>query len=149
MERGNWTCHVGSKPSETTLTRSRPPTCTHSTTIPAPGACSQMAADDSAVWVAGGDDTDCVSGVTRIDPRTNRITAHIDTGAFTDAIALGRRSLWFGSAAPFGLGRIDTTTNRITARVDVPGEAFGIAVGAGAVWATDRPDNVLFKVTRR
>lgn len=38
IPRGNWTFHEGSKPSDTTCTRMRPPCWTHSTTTPPAGA---------------------------------------------------------------------------------------------------------------
>ena len=49
-------------------------------TIPAPSACAQLAADDTAVWGAGGDDSSCPPGVNRIDTHTNTVTATIRRG---------------------------------------------------------------------
>ena len=115
-------------------------------TIPAPSACAQLAADDTAVWGASGDDESCPPGVSRIDPRTNTVTATIDDGGAADAVALYDGSLWYGTTATHKLGRVDTRTNKVVSLLDLPGPAFGMTAGAGAIWTTDRDDEILFKV---
>lgn len=114
-------------------------------TISAPSACAQLAANDTGVWGACGDDPS-LPGLSRIDPRTNRVTATFDEGGWADAVALDRGSLWFGTTATHKLGRIDTRTNKVVCLLNLPGPAFGMAAGAGAIWTTDRDDGLLFKV---
>ena len=115
-------------------------------TIPAPSACTQLAADDTAVWGASGDDDSCTPGVSRIDPRTNTVTATFDEGGAADAVALYDGSLWYGTTTTHKLGRINTRTNRVVSLLNLPGPAFGMTPGAGALWTTDRDDGLLFKV---
>jgi len=115
-------------------------------TIPAPSACTQLAADNSAIWGASGDDTPCVPSVSRIDPRTNKVVATIDEGGAADAVALYHGSLWYGTIATHKLVRVDSRTNRVIGQLDLPGPAFGMTAGAGAIWVTDRDDGQLFKV---
>jgi streptogramin lyase len=114
-------------------------------TIPDPSACAQLAADDSSVWGACGDDPS-LPGLSRIDTRTNKVTATFDEGGSSDAVALYHGSLWFGTTTTHKLGRIDTRTNKVTCVIDLPGAAFGLAAGADAIWTTDRDDGLLFKV---
>jgi streptogramin lyase len=114
--------------------------------IPAPGACAQLAADDTAVWGASGDDESCPSGVTRIDTATNTVIATFDQGGAADAVALYGGSLWYGTTATHKLGRIDTMTNKVISLTDLPGPAFGMTASAEGIWTTDRDDGQLFKV---
>jgi DNA-binding beta-propeller fold protein YncE len=115
-------------------------------TIPALSACTQLAADDTAVWGAGDYGDSCTAGVSRIDPRTNKVTATFDEGGGADAVALDHGSLWYGTTATRKLGRIDTRTNKVVCLLNLPGPAFGMAASAGAIWITDRDDGLLFKV---
>jgi streptogramin lyase len=115
--------------------------------IPAPSACAQLAADDTGVWGTGDYDGICTPGVSRIDPRTNKVSATFDRGGGADAVALDHHgSLWYGTTATHHLGRIDTRTNKVLCLLNLPGPAFGMAVGGGAVWTTDRDDGLVFKV---
>jgi streptogramin lyase len=114
--------------------------------IPAPSACAQLAADDTAVWGAGGDDESCTPGVSRIDPLANKVIATIDEGGAADAVAFSDGSLWYGTTATHQLVRVDTRTNKVVSQLDLPGPAFGVTVGAGAIWVTDRDDGILFKI---
>lgn len=116
-------------------------------TIAAPSACTQLAADDTSVWGASGDDGSCPYGINRIDTRTNAVTATFDQGGAADAVALDNGSLWYGTTTTHKLGRIDTRTNRFVSLVDLPGPAFGMTAGAGAIWTTDRDDGLLFKTS--
>ena len=115
-------------------------------TIPAPGACAQLAADDTAVWGASGDDPSCPPGVTRIDTRTNKVTATIHDGGAADAVALHQGSLWYGTSTTHKLGRIDMRTNKVVSLFDLPGPAFNMTADAQAIWTTDRDDGLLLKV---
>jgi streptogramin lyase len=115
--------------------------------IPAPSACTELAADDTGVWGAGDYGDSCRPGVSRIDPRTNRVTATFDEGGAADAVALDHGSLWYGTTATHKLGRIDTRTNKVVCLLNLPGPAFGMAAGADAIWTTDRDDGLLFKVS--
>jgi streptogramin lyase len=115
-------------------------------TIPAPSACTQLAADNSAVWGGSSDDESCTASVSRIDPRSNKVVLTIDEGGAADAVALYHGSLWYGTMATHTLVRVDSRTNRLIGQLDLPGPAFGMTAGAGAVWVTDKDDGQLFKV---
>lgn len=114
-------------------------------TIRDPSACTQLAADDTGVWGACPEDPTSIPGLSRIDARTNRVTATFKA-AWAGAVALDHGSLWFATGATYQLGRIDTRTNKIVCLLNLPGPAFGLTAGAGAIWTTDRTDGLLFKV---
>ena len=106
-----------------------------------------VAANNTGVWGAGNYDDSCTPGVSRIDPRTNRVTATFDVGGAAAAVALDHDSLWYGTTtSPPKLGHIDMRTNKVICTLDLPGPAFGMAAGANAIWTTDRDDGLLFKV---
>ena len=100
----------------------------------------------TGVWGAGGDDGSCPPGISRIDPRTNSVTATFDEGGAPDAVALDDGSLWYGTTTTHKLGRIDTRTNTVVSLLNLPGPAFNMTAGARAIWATDPDDGLLFKV---
>lgn len=114
-------------------------------TIPDPSACAQLAANDTGVWTTCAEEPS-LPGLSRIDPRTNKVTETFRETNFADAVALDRGSLWFATSATLKLGRVDTRTNKVLCTLDLPGPAFGMAAGAGAIWTTDREDGLLFKV---
>lgn len=114
--------------------------------IPAPSACAQLAANDTAVWGAGGDDPSCAPGANRIDTRTNKVTVTSYEGGAADAVVIYQGSLWYGTTTTHKLGRIDTRTNKVASLVNLPGPAFGMTADADAIWVTDRDDGLLFKV---
>jgi virginiamycin B lyase len=107
-----------------------------------------MAADDRAVWAGSSDDPACPPGVTRIDPRTNTVTATITEGGAVNAVALHGGTLWYGTTASHLLGHVDVATNRVRSLTPMPGPAFGMSVGGGAVWTTDAADELLIRVRR-
>jgi streptogramin lyase len=138
-----WT-NVNSSPN--VVVRINPRTDRVVATIPAPGACTQLAANDTSVWGASGEDPSCPPGVTRIDPATNKVTKTFHDLGATDALALYQGSLWYGTTFNRTLGRIDTRTNKVVSVLNMPGPAFNMTAGAHAIWTTDRDDEKLFKV---
>ena len=114
-----WT-NVNSSPN--VVVRIDPRTDRILATIPAPSACTQLAADDTSIWGASGDDGSCPYGVNRIDTSTNTVTATFDQGGAADAVALANGSLWYGTTTTHKLGRIDTRTNRSSPSSTSPGQ---------------------------
>jgi DNA-binding beta-propeller fold protein YncE len=138
-----WT-NVNSSPN--VVVRIDPHTDCILTTIPASSACTQLAANNTAVWGANGDDPSCTPGVSLIDTRINKVTATFDEGGAADAVALYHGFIWYGTTTTHKLGRIDTRTNKVVSLLNLPGPAFGMTAGAHAIWATDRDDSLLFKI---
>ena len=90
-----------------------------------------------SLWYASGERT-----ITRIDPRTGRVTARIrpvSTGESDGAITAGAGSVWVaGPSQGSPLTRIDPRTNDVLARIAVSKFRSGGAVVAGGdVWVAD------------
>jgi streptogramin lyase len=130
------------------VVRIDPATDAITATIRADRTCGGLAANGSAVWVAGGDGSGpgCLPGIARIDPATNTVTTSLNAGGQTNPLALDADTLWYGTSRSAVLGRIDTSTNSVVGQLKLPGPAFGLGTGFGYVWAVDRDDGLLFKI---
>ncbi len=105
--------------------------------------CGELVATDRAVWVDGGGSPGCFPAITRINPKSNTVTATLNTASETGALALGPGALWYGTITSNLFARVDPTTNAILDRLKLPGPSFGATVGYGFVWVTDKRDNPL------
>jgi ABC-type branched-subunit amino acid transport system substrate-binding protein/streptogramin lyase len=95
-----------------------------------------------AVWVVNPQ-----ASISRLDPRTGRRTATIDTGVVPTTVAAGKEGVWFVSYSSHSVMRIDPRTGRITEKIPIQTEALeAVAVGAGAVWVTSPEDGLLWRI---
>jgi DNA-binding SARP family transcriptional activator/streptogramin lyase len=107
--------------------------------IHVPDGCGQLAAGAGALWLANG----CSAGLLRIDPKKNRIAAHIDTnGSPVYPLDYHDGSVWTVTD-DLRLLRIDPSSNSVLsttnlAPADRPGAAGPfIAFGSGSLWISD------------
>ena len=125
---------VGSTLATTASSQNAPDLAKKAAVDVAPGP-EIVAIGAGSVWVSSRS-----GSVSRIDPRTNSVTAHIrlPVGG-TSWIAAEKRAVW---VAVVGRGkvtvvRIDPKRDKVVARVEVgsgSGPPSALAVGAGAVW---------------
>jgi YVTN family beta-propeller protein len=99
---------------------------------------TQMAGDDTAVWVH--DATDGI--VSRIDPSTNAVVATIpvDQGVVDKefgGIAIGEGAVWVADGEGGRLTRIDPQSNRVVATIPLASGSVSVAAGPGAVWVNN------------
>ena len=89
-----------------------------------------VAVGNGAVWVLNSGD----GSVSRVDPKTNKVTATIKTGVTGagGSIAIGEGSVWL-SAAGMPLTRLDPTTNKMVQQFQGPGGG-ALAVGLKSLW---------------
>jgi YVTN family beta-propeller protein len=102
-------------------------------TIEVPRTPLDVALTPGAVWVtdAGG----AGDGVTRVDPRTNRVVGRpVATGSSPQSLAVGGGSLWVANHDGQTITRIDQATGKVVADIPVASEPHRVAYGAGAVW---------------
>jgi len=103
-----------------------------------------------SVWVTGN------NGVTRVDPASDTVIAHIPvpgTGDYSH-IAVGEGSVWLtapeirSDGSRGNLVRVDPDTNEIAATIHIGGPIEYIAAGEGAVWVTlpDARASTVFRV---
>lgn len=101
-------------------------------TFDIPGAPDWMAIDEH-VWISNSPK----GNVTRIDPKTNRIVEHIDTGKRPcSGLAAGFGSVWVPNCGDKTVARIDLKSGKVTATFPqtIGHSEGGIAIGAGSFW---------------
>jgi DNA-binding SARP family transcriptional activator len=135
-------------PVATALARVDPSTRTVRARIPLPRAGGtttdvpedHVAVERDAVWVIGPD-----FGVSRIDPRTNRVVATI-RGLQAHAIAAGDVGVWV-LGLDGTIARINRGSNRLEARDRIRASAVSsLAVGGGAAWVSAPGDGTVWRV---
>ena len=100
--------------------------------FPVPGTPDWLAIDE-AVWVSN-EPKDTVS---RLDPKTNTVTATVQVGSKPcSGLAAGFGSLWVPNCGDQTMSRVDLKTNQVTATIKttVANSEGGIAAGAGSIW---------------
>jgi YVTN family beta-propeller protein len=87
-----------------------------------------------------------VNHVGLIDPKSNHITAQMQTGVRPGPVAIGQRDVWVGDVEDRDLTRIDAARRTVGHRTPLDNETpTGIAVAQGAVWVAQ---GLLGKVSR-
>jgi virginiamycin B lyase len=128
-------------------------TNTVTATIPlssAPGhvGCDEMAVSRAAVWVSGGQ---CAGSITRIDPRTNKPSGHVNGFRTPIGVGLAFGSVWVADVDDKAVDRVDPRTRRIVGRLPLGQLPLPVLlrVGFGSVWVRDDSGNVLRIAPRR
>jgi virginiamycin B lyase len=121
--------------------RINPATNTVVASIAVAGACGDISAQPSAVWVTG-----CSNMVTHIDPATNQDVARIDVGHQTFGVVQAFGSVWV-AARDGVLVRIDPATNTVVGILKFgQGLSGSIAVGYGSLWLSENGDDKVVRV---
>jgi peptide/nickel transport system substrate-binding protein len=81
------------------------------------------------VWVANNLD----GTVSRVDPKTNSVTAVIPTAAGPSDIAVGPETVWVANDIGASMTRIDAATNRVVRTVRLGNRPKGLALADGSV----------------
>jgi DNA-binding beta-propeller fold protein YncE len=85
--------------------------------------------------------------VTRIDPRTNRLSGRpVTTGASPQSLAVGGGSLWVANHDARTVTRIDQASGKVLADIPGPSEPHRVAYGAGAAWVGNWHDNSVSRI---
>lgn len=101
-----------------------------------------IAAGPSGVWVANSTD----GTVTRIDPRSGKVTDTIDVGSAPDGVAVTKDTVWVANSGDGTVSEIDATSATLRGNHPVGGGPAGIAVDAGAVWVANTIDGTLARI---
>ena len=97
--------------------------------------CADFAFD--AVWITNsGADGVSTGSVQRIDPKTNRVAATVQTGPGPRFLAAGEGAVWTLNWGDGSVSKIDPDSNRLAATIHLGMEGGGgdIATGGGKVW---------------
>jgi YVTN family beta-propeller protein len=122
-------------PNLDSVARIDPATDTVIATIPVHGACGDLTASSTTIWIAGGG---CAPGTSRIDPDTNRLVAsNLGAGGSTAGLALGFGTLWFATLTSDFVGQLDPASNTVTGLLKAPGSPTAITTGFTSTWVAD------------
>jgi YVTN family beta-propeller protein len=98
-----------------------------------------LAADETAVWSAGGGDDGVVA---RIDSHTNKPTAKLPE-PFPVGLALAFGSVWVAVEGSGNVDQIDPHSGRLVARLHIVGLPVRLRRGFGSIWVNDDFGRVL------
>jgi YVTN family beta-propeller protein len=106
------------------------------------GIDASVAVGEGAAWFV-------CSGISRIDPATNRAVRSDYSGAFPRGIAVGLGALWISNSLDNTVSRINPTTRQVTDTPTVAGDPRGLEVGEGAVWVSAFRDDRVSRLAAR
>ncbi len=97
-----------------------------------------------SIWTASCDSR----SLTRIDPKTYKVTASVPTGvgAAAPALASSADSVWLLSDDKTTLSRIDPDQNTVVAEIRLPAACNSIESGENALWVTCPSDNRVVRI---
>jgi YVTN family beta-propeller protein len=99
----------------------------------------RLAFGAGSLWAVDG-----LSGVARIDPKTNRVVARLDVGGSSP------KGIVFSAGALWVLGQklvqIDARSTRIVWSADFGQRTWDLAAGEGALWVTDKTGNTVWRL---
>jgi YVTN family beta-propeller protein len=88
-----------------------------------------VAVGAGSVWVANNFD----GTVSRIDPRTNAVTATIPTGRGPSGVAVDGETVWVANDLDASLTRINPATDRVVLKIRLDNPPKGLAIAGGSV----------------
>jgi peptide/nickel transport system substrate-binding protein len=101
--------------------------------IPIPSGPGSVAAGDGAVWVTG-----MLSGtVSRLDPRTRRVTQTITVGGKPSSVTYDGRRVWVAEPIGRRLMRIDPASGRVERTITLSDRPSSIVADQHAVWVAN------------
>jgi len=86
------------------------------------------------------------SAIWRMDPRTLRRTAIVQTGTQPVAIAVGEGAVWVANAGDDSVSRVDPKANASLRSISVGDAPSAIAIGDGAVWVANAQDDTVSRI---
>lgn len=109
-----------------------------------------LASGAGSVWVL----SDAAGVLSRIDPRTNNVSARIAVRPASYAAAFGFGSVWVSNTGMAGGGngsiqRVDPATNRVTATIEVGQAPRFLVAGEGATWSLNQGDGSVTRIDPR
>ena len=105
-----------------------------------------VAAGDGSIWIL----SDRKGVLSRIDPRTNTVSARIEVAPDSYAAAYGFDAVWITNTGDAGaVQRIDPKTNKVTAKIPVGPVPRFLAVGAAGVWTLNQGDGTVTRIDPR
>lgn len=116
-------------------------TASVTTALASPGEFN-VAFGAGSLWVP----SDGMGLISRVDPKTLKITATITVDPDTWYLAFGYGSLWAASSTHNSLQRIDPATNTVVYKITTGNEPGFLAAGEGGVWVQEQGDGTVARV---
>ena len=82
-----------------------------------------------------------------IDPATNRVTAQLDAGYNSWALAPDATGVWLTLNGANTVSKISAATNEVIETMDVGPRPIGLAVEDDAVWVANSGDNTVWRIS--
>jgi virginiamycin B lyase len=101
-----------------------------------------VAASPDAVWLV----TDKAGKLSRIDPKTNKVSAEISIPANSAAVLYGEGAIWVTTPEANMLTRVDPKTNHVTGSIPVGPQPRFLTSGAGSIWTLNQGDGTVSRV---
>ncbi len=101
-----------------------------------------IAVSDDSVWLV----TDAAGKLSRIDPKTNKVSEEIEIPRGSASVVYGDGAVWVTTPAKNLLTRVDALTRKVTDSIALgPGPRFE-TFGGGAVWTLNQGDGTVSRV---
>jgi YVTN family beta-propeller protein len=128
--------------SETTAGSTVTPTSprTSADEISFDGPLNSLVVADDGVWVGS------TAGISRVDPKTSRITVQFDVPNEAGYFAIGFGSVWVVDYHDSVVRRIDPITGEEQAEIETGLNPEGVAITAKAVWVASHHDGTVTRV---
>jgi virginiamycin B lyase len=133
--------------STSNLDRIDPDTMRVVATIPVIPAGSEgyIAAGNGAIWSAGLT-REGNGALTRVNPKTNRVSTQIRMPGLPSGVAAGFNAIWVTIPDLGVVERVNPNTNRIAATIKVHAGPRFLAAGEGGVWVLNQSDGSVSRI---
>ena len=101
-----------------------------------------VVAGAGSIWVV----SDAKGAIARVDPASNRVTAHVKVYPGSQYLAFGFGSLWAVSAERRSIQKIDPRTDKVVKRTKLGLQPGFLAAGEGAVWVQEQGDGTVARI---
>jgi DNA-binding beta-propeller fold protein YncE len=122
-------------------TRTLKKTASVTTGMASPGEFN-VAYGAGSLWVP----SDTKGVISRVDPKTRKITATIKVDPDTWYLVFGYGSLWAASSTHKSLQKIDPGTNTVVHKTATGNEPGFLAAGEGGIWVQEQGDGTVARV---
>jgi len=101
-----------------------------------------IAASADAIWVL----TNADGELSKIDPKTSKVVAHIKVLPNSFAVAFGSEALWITNTKDASVQQVDIKTNQVVSTIKVGKEPRFLAAGLNAIWTLNQEDGTVSKI---
>ncbi|MBI1770689.1 MAG: MBL fold metallo-hydrolase [Bacteroidetes bacterium] len=101
-----------------------------------------IAISEDAVWLL----TDAEGELSKIDPLSNKVVAHVKVAPHSFAVVFGYDALWITNTENASVQQVDPKTNKVVSTTKVGKEPRFLAAGLNAIWTLNQEDGTVSKI---